>query len=472
MSAMADAMRTTTSVEESRNDLVAPWRGVETPALADKVVAQAQAGEQIEAYVSRGGETEVRVYQGEVEHFVSAQSEGIGVRVIRDGRTGFAYAGTLDPAAVDEVLAEARDNVAFGTVDEWAGLAEPDGVARTPQSLWDDSLAGYATERKIELAKELERLTLAADPRVRIDDANYADAWGEVAVATTTGIRESGRENGCYVSVSSLADDGDETQTGFGFSVARQPDAIDLDKAARDAADRATRLLGATKPPSRRLTVVLDPFVTAQFLGVISATLNGESVVKGRSLFRDRLGEQVAADVVTLVDDPTNPDAYTATDVDGEGLAARRNVLIEGGTLRQFVHNSYSARRAGTVSTGNATRGGFAGTPGVGCLALQLRPGTREQAELVAGIDDGLLVQSVSGLHSGVNPISGDFSTGASGMLISGGAIGAPVRELTIASTLQRMLLDIVEVGGDVDWLPMRAAGVSLVIGDVMMSGA
>ena len=411
--------------------------------------------------MSRGGETEVRVYQGEVEHFVSAQSEGIGVRIIRDGRTGFAYAGTLDPSAVDEVLAEARDNVAFGTVDEWAGLAEPDGVARTPQSLWDDALAGYPTDRKIELAKELERLTLAADPRVRIDDANYADAWGEVAVATTTGVRESGRENGCYVSVSSLADDGDETQTGFGFSVARQPDGIDLDKAARDAADRATRLLGATKPPSRRLTVVLDPYVTAQFLGVISATLNGESVVKGRSLFRDRLGEQVAADVVTLVDDPTNPQAYTATDVDGEGLAARRNVLIEDGALRQFVHNSYSARRAGTVSTGNATRGGFAGTPGVGCLALQLRPGSRNQAELVAGIDDGLLVQSVSGLHSGVNAISGDFSTGASGMLISGGVVGAPVRELTIASTLQRMLLDIVEVGNDVDWLPMRAAGVT-----------
>ncbi len=441
-------------------------------ALADKVVAQAGGGEQIEAYVSRGGQTEVRVYGGEVEHFVSAQSEGIGVRVIRDGRTGFAYAGTLDPGAIDEVLAEARDNVTFGTVDEWAGLAEPDGVGRTPQSLWDESLAAFATERKIELAKELEQLTLGVDPRIRVDDSNYADAWGEVAVATTTGIRESGRENGCYVSVSSLADDGDETQSGFGFSVARQPEGFDLDKAAREAADRATRLLGATKPASKRLTVVLDPFVTAQFLGVISSTLNGESVVKGRSLFRDRLGEEVAADVVTLVDDPTNPDAYTATDVDGEGLAARRNVLIEGGRLDQFVHSSYSARRAGTVSTGNATRGGFAGTPGVGCLALQLLPGTRSQAELVADVDDGLLVQSVAGLHSGVNPVSGDFSTGASGMLISNGTVGGPVRELTIASTLQRMLLDIVEVGADVDWLPMRAAGVSLVIRDVMMSGA
>ncbi len=299
-------------------------------ALADKVVAQAAPGEQVEAYVSRGGNTEVRVYQGEVEHFVSAQSEGIGVRVIRDGRTGFAYAGTLDPSAVDEVLAEARDNVTFGTVDEWAGLAEPDGVERTPQVLWNDVLAGFPTDRKIELAKELERLTLAQDTRLRIDDSNYADAWGEVAVATTTGIRESGRENGCYVSISTLADDGDETQTGFGFSVGREPDDFDLDRAAREAAERATRLLGATKPPSRRLTVVLDPFVTAQFLGIIGSTLNGESVVKGRSLFRERLGEIVAAPGVTLVDDPTDAHAYTATDVDGEGLAARRNVLDRG----------------------------------------------------------------------------------------------------------------------------------------------
>jgi len=440
--------------------------------LADKVVAQAAGGEQIEAYVSRGGETAVRVYEGDIEHFVSAQSEGIGVRVIRDGRTGFAYAGTLDPSAVDEVLAEARDNVAFGTVDEWAGLAEPDGAARTPQPLWNDALAAFPTEDKIELAKELEQLTLGADTRIRVDDSNYADAWGEVAVATTTGVRETGRENGCYVSVSSLADDGDETQTGFGFSVAREPSGFDLDKAARDAADRATRLLGATKPASKRLTIVLDPFVTAQFLGVMSSTLDGESVVKGRSLFRDRLGEPVASELVTLVDDPTNPDAYTATEVDGEGLAARRNVLIESGTLRQFVHNSYSARRAGARSTGNATRGGFAGTPGVGCLAIQLLPGSRSQAELLADVDDGLLVQEVSGLHSGVNPISGDFSTGASGMLIHDGQVGAPVRELTIASTLQRMLLDVVEIGNDVDWLPMRAAGVSLVIRDVMMSGA
>jgi PmbA protein len=441
-------------------------------ALADRVVAQAKPGEQIEAFVSRNAETDIRVYEGQVEHFVAAQSAGVGIRVIRDGRTGFAYAGVLDESAIGEVLAEARDNVQFGTPDEWAGLAEPDGVDVIEQDLWNDELAGYATDAKIDLAKELERLTLAVDKRVRVDDANYADIAAESAVATTNGIRRSGRENGCYVVVSTLADDGDETQTGFGFSVGRTPAEFDMAKAAKEASDRATRLLGATKPSTKRTTVVLDPYVTASFLGVIASTLNGESVAKGRSLFKDRLGESVANTIVTLVDDPTNPKAYTATDIDGEGLAARRNVLIEGGVLGKFVHSSYSARRVGTKSTGNAVRGGFRGTPGVGCMALQLLPGTRDQAALIADVDDGVLVQSVSGLHSGVNPISGDFSAGASGLSIANGQLGGPIREFTIASTLQRMLLDIVEIGGDVDWLPMSAAGVTLVIRDVTMSGS
>ena len=441
-------------------------------AIADRIVAQAKPGEQIEAYVGRGGETSVRVYEGELEHFVSAQSAGVGIRVIKDGRTGVAYAGTLDDAAISEVLADARDNVQFGNPDEFAGLATPDGVEPVPQKFWDDALADYPTDQKVALTKDLEQRALAADSRVRTESANYDDGWDESAFATTTGIRISGRSNGCYVSVVTLADDGDETQTGFGFSVGDSPNDFNLDKAAREAADRATRLLGATKPSSKRTTIVLDPYVTSQFVSILSSAFSGENVSKGRSIFAERLGEQVAVPSFTLVDDPTNKLAYTSTDIDGEGLAARRNVLIEDGVLKMFVHSSYSARRMKTRSTGNATRGGFASSPGVGCLAMQVTPGSKSQAELIAGIDDGVLIQEVSGLHSGVNPISGDFSTGASGMTISKGVIGAPIREFTIGSTLQRMLLDIVAIGNDVDWLPMRAAGLSLVINDVTISGS
>ena len=440
--------------------------------IADRVVARAAADEQIEAVVVRGLDTEIRVYEGEVESLASAQSQGIGVRVIVEGRQGFAYAGSLDDVALDETIAEARDNARFATVDEFAGLAVDDGVPVPDLDLYRAALAERSTDVKVSLAVELERAVRAADPRISgIESAEYVDSLSEAAIVTTTGLRSLSRDSSCYVATYAMATDGPDTQTGFGFSVGRDLADLDVARAATDAADRATRLLGAGQPPTERVTVVLDPWVTAQFLGLLGYTLNGEAVLKGRSLFADRLGEQVASPLVALIDDPTDPRAFTATDTDGEGLAARRNVLIDDGVLGRFVHNAYTARRAGTTSTGNAVRG-FSSTPGVGCMAVSLRPGTATQAELVASVGDGVLVQDVAGLHSGVNPVSGDFSTGADGLRIRNGEVAEPIREFTIASTLQRMLLDVVAVGGDLEWLPMNAAGVSLVIADVTVSGA
>ncbi|MCB0977934.1 MAG: TldD/PmbA family protein [Acidimicrobiales bacterium] len=440
--------------------------------IADRIVAKAAPGEQVEVVVGRSTSTEVRVYEGEVEQFASATSAGFGVRVVAGRRQGFAYAGTLDDDVLAETLAEARDNAAFATTDEWLGLAEPDGVAVPDLDLYREGIDSFPTEAKIDLAMALERAVRGADGRIKgVESADYADGVSESAVVTTTGIRSVSRDASCYVSVSCTASDGDDTQTGFGFSVGRLPEELDVDAAAGDAAMRATRLLGATKPTSGRVTIVLDPYVTAQFLGIIGSTLSGEAVIKGRSLFADRLGEEVAAPCFSLVDDPTNVLAYTASETDGEGLASRRNVLIEGGRLERFVHNAYTARRSGTVSTGNAVRG-VASTPGVGCRALSLAPGTKLQPELLADVGEGVLISSVSGLHSGVNPVSGDFSTGAQGLRISGGTLGEPLREFTIASTLQRMLAEVAAVGADVEWLPMRAAGVSLVVRDVTISGA
>ena len=412
-------------------------------AIADRVVAMAGPGEQVEAVVVRGTDTEIKVYGGDVESLSSAQSQGVGIRVVLDGRQGFAYAGSLDEVVIAETLADARDNAGFATPDAYAGLAEPDGVPIDEIDLFRESLGSFAPEDKIALAVEVERAVLAADPRISgIESAEYMDGLAEAAVATTTGIRSVGRETSCYVATYAMAAEGGDTQTGFGFSVGREPSDLDPGRAAAEAADRATRMLGAVKPPTGRLTIVMDPWVTAQFVGLLGYTLNGDAVTKGRSLFADRLGDSVASPLVTLVDDPTDVRAYTATDTDGEGLAARRNVLVHDGVLEQFVHNAYTARRAGTTSTGNAVRG-FKSTPSVDCLFLALRPGSSSQADLIAGIDDGILVLDVSGLHSGVNPVSGDLSTGAEGIRIRNGELAEPVREFTIASTLQLSLIHI-----------------------------
>jgi PmbA protein len=440
-------------------------------AIGDRIAGWATGGEQIEAVVVHSRDTEIRAYEGEIEQLSSAETQGVGIRVVRNQRVGFAYAGALDDDVLAETVADARDNAGFGTPDEFVGLAEPDGVELADLDLFRQALAEYPTDRKVELALALERAAKAADARISgVESADYVDTIAIGAVVTSTGIRAGARESATYVMASVLAEDGDETQTGFGFSVGREPAELDIDRAAADAADRATRMLGATKPPSERLTVVLDPYVTAQLIGIIGGTLSAEAVLKGRSPFADRVGEAIGNGLLTLVDDPTNPLAFTATQTDGEGLATRRNVLIENGVLRGFLHNAYTARRMGTQPTGSAIRG-FKSTPSAGAQAVSLVPGTKSQAELISDVGDGLLVESVQGLHSGVNPVSGDFSTGAQGLRISGGNVGAPLREFTIASTLQRILHDVVAVGADVEWLPMSAAGVSLVVNDVTVSG-
>ena len=242
--------------------------------VADLVLEGAEGDEQVEAFVTHSRETQVRVYEGEVEHLAAAEALGVGVRVVKDGRLGFAYCGTFDPESVREALSDARDNAAFAEPDEWAGLGEPDGVEPAPLDLWRDDLLAVPTDQKVALVVELERAVRAADPRiVGVESCDYADSADEAVVATTTGIRRSSRSTGCELVAYSLAAEGDETQTGFGFSTGRTFSALDPAATARDAADRATRMLGAVKPASVKTTVVLDPWVAAQLLGMTFRSL-------------------------------------------------------------------------------------------------------------------------------------------------------------------------------------------------------
>jgi PmbA protein len=441
--------------------------------LAARVAAWSRDGESVEVYISRGTDTEVRVYEGDVESLSSATSAGAGIRVVSHGRQGFAYTGALDEDALAETLEEARSNAQFSSPEPWVGLPGPDGAEPPLLDLWRDELPAWPTQRKVDAALDLEREVRARDPRIRqVEWARWGDSSGEMALASSLGVLASDRSTSCYLSAMVVAGDGAESKVAHGYTVGRSPSELVPSKAADDAVYRAVRMLGATKPRSGHLPVVLEPRVSAQLLGLLGSVLSGERVLKGTSLFSDRLGEAVAAPVLTLVDDPTLPAAWGAAAFDDEGLACRRNVMIEGGVLRQYLYDSTSARRAATTSTASAVRAGYKSAPGVGARAVQLLPGELSPDDVLAQVGDGLLVQSVTGLHSGVNLVSGDFSVGAEGLLVRGGELASPVRELTVASSIQRMLLGVTAVGNDLEWLPSRAAGVTLAISEMSMSGA
>jgi len=441
--------------------------------IADRLVAGATSGEQVEAYVSRSRTTTARARKGEVESLEQATAGGVGVRVIKDGKQGFAYAGTLDEAELTNLLEEARDNATYSTPDDGNALASPDGVASPELDRWDDAIATFEPLRAVDLALLLERTALAADPRIAgVSMAEMDASVGERAMATTTGIRIADRSASCGVMAEALAADGDERYEAYSWQRARRLNDLDVERVGRDAAEQAAGRLGATQPQSRRTTVVLDPRVAASLVSLVGSTLVGEAVLKGRSLFADRLGEQVAATSFTLVDDATDARSIAAGNFDGEGLASRRNVLIEDGVLRMFLHHTWSARKAGATSTASASRG-YASTPHASARALQVTPGSAgTRDDLLRTVGDGVYVESVQGLHSGVNPISGDFSVGMTGRAIRGGQLAEPLREATIASTLQRLLLDIVGIGSELDWQNGGTVVPLLAIDGVSLSGS
>lgn len=440
--------------------------------LAQGLAARAESGEELEAYVARGTSLSAKAYGGEVESFTSSESFGVGIRVIRDGRMGFASAGTFEPEVLDDTLTEARDNARYAEPDEFAGLVEPDGVAPAEMDLWRDDLASTSTEAKVRMALDLEAAIRGADRRIfGVRTASYGEGSGEAAVASSRGLVVGSRGTSCSLGATALAREGDDTQIGGGSTIGRAVADLDPEEAVADAVLRATRLLGARQPPTARITIVLEPRLAGTLLGIAAGTLTGDRVLKGRSPFADRVGEAIASPLLTLVDDPTDPRSFGADTHDGEGLATRINPLVADGVLQGFLHDGYTGRRSGAASTGSAVRGSRS-TPAPGCRALVMVPGDRSPEALLADVELGLFVQSLNGLHSGVNPVSGDFSVGADGLMIRNGQLAEPVREITLASTLQRLLLGIMAVGDDLDWRSGGPGAATMVIGDVSMSGS
>jgi PmbA protein len=440
-------------------------RGVEAAVAAGATDAEAWA----EEAVSR----RVRVYAGEVESLSDAGGRGVGVRAFVDGRSGYAYGTDLSETGVLAVADAARAAAEVADPDEHGGLPDEFGAAAV-DGLASPGLADWSTERKVELTLAVERAARERPGVTQVENAVYSDAEGSVALANSRGFAGGYDATQAWAYASAFAGEGTDLMTGLGVGLGRDPGQLDPEAIGAEAADRALALVGARQPASRRCPVVLDAFVAASFIGFIGSMLSADAVQRGRSLFADREGTEIADAALALADDATLADGPSSAPFDGEGSPSRRTPLIEGGRLLTFLFDARTARQAGRATTANATRGSYRAPPSVGTTNLVLEPGERDLEGLFADAGDGLYVTDVAGLHSGVNPVSGTFSVGASGRLIENGSAAGPVRELTIASDLVSMLKAVRAVGSQARWVPFGGSvkAPPILIGEMSVSGS
>ncbi|HEX7245900.1 MAG TPA: TldD/PmbA family protein [Solirubrobacterales bacterium] len=434
-----------------------------------------------EAYASEDAGREVRAHGGAVESLTAATRRGIGVRAWIGQRAGYAYGTDLSDAGIRELAARAAETARIADEDEFAGPPElpvrlsPDMRGESAPELRDPSIGEWSSRDVAALALRIEEAALAADRRVAaVEQAVYADSVERVAIASSTGVEAEYERTSCYGYTQALAEGEGARETGLGFGLGRGPAALDPVRIGAEAAARATEMIGAGKPSSRGCPVVLDATVAASFVALIGRALGADAVQRGRSPFAGLAGEVVADDAFVVHDDGLDPEGSSSAPVDGEGIPRRRLALIENGALRTFLYDTYTARRAGTASTGSASRGGYRSQPSVGASNLIVASGELDLDGLLAQAGDGVLVTDVAGLHSGVNPVTGVFSVGASGLAIRGGETAEPLREFTIASDLVSMLKAVRAAGSAARWVPFGGSVRTppLLIGEMTVAGS
>ena len=439
--------------------------------LAVRVITRAQqlGAAMSEAYLVNSKELSIEVREQEVENLKLAEERGMGLRVFRSGRMGFAYTADLRWEAIEETITEALANSRQTTPDE--GNVLPEACSEYPRiKLYDPVIRQETVENKIALAREVERVGRSFDPRIKLtESAGYEDNEYEVAICNSLGLNASYRGSYCGLYLVVVAQEGEDNQTGFAIQYRLNYRELNPRQVGEEAAEKAVRMLGARRIGTGQLPVILDPYVATNFIGVLSPALSAESVQKGKSFLAGKVGKRIGGEL-TIIDDGTLENGIASAPFDGEGVPCSRTVLVENGILNGYLYNTYTARREGVASTGNSTRSSFNSTPEVGSTNLFIQPGRIKQQELMTGIRDGLYITEVMGMHT-ANPISGDFSVGAAGLRITDGKLDYPVRGIAIAGNLANLLEAVEGVADDLTFFGSKGAP-SVYVGKLAISGA
>src|SRR5436305_11623237 len=441
---MATNTQTVTEVETELRDLAAS-------VVSGAVKAGATAAE---AVVREGSEFSTVVRMGEVETLKESGSRAIGLRTFLGQRAASTYSSDFSKDGIQRLISGALELARVTSEDIYSGIPEPDrlGSLQGDLKLYYDDVYSLPPEERINYARRAERAALEADPRMKNSDGGSFDAAiGHKVLANSHGFVGEYRRSYCSVSAAPIAqDENGNMQRDSWYALARTMAQLESpESVGREAARRTLRRLGSRKIASTQVPIVLDPTVAESILDNIFDAVDGGAIYRQSSFLANKLGEQVAASNITVVDDGTIPGGFGTEPFDGEGVPTRRTVVIENGVLKSYLLNTYTAKKLGMKTTGNASRG-LAGNPGIGAGNYFLQAGSKTPKEILAGIPNGLYVTEFLG--HGVNLVTGDYSRGASGLWISGGELAYPVEEITVAGNLKELFLNISDIASDLEF--------------------
>jgi len=406
-----------------------------------------------DAIVREGNEFSTVVRMGEVETLKESGSRAAGVRVFFGQRAGSTYSTDLSEAGLEQMLAGALALAKITSEDPHAGLPSADqlGSLSGDLQLYNDDVYSLDGRERIEWARRAERAALDADPRITNSEGGGFDAaTGHTVLANSHGFVGEYRRSLCSVMTIPIAASNGTMQRDYWSSVARTLAKLESPEAVgRRAAERTLRRLGARKVPTARVPVVLDALVARSLVEHVFEAVEGNAIYRGSSFLAGKLGDKIAGENVTIIDDGTLPGLFGTSPFDGEGVPTRRTVVIERGVLKSYLLNTYAARKLGLATTGSAARG-ITGNPGIGCGNFFLEPGKATEQDIIGDVKQGFYVTDFLGFD--VNLVTGDFSRGASGLWIENGELAFPVEEVTVAGNLKDMLHNISAIASELEF--------------------
>ena len=428
-----------------------------------------RGGGDAELCVTRSRTRRYEAREGRLDGIAFADTVSLGLRVFRGGRMGFSYGFRGDASDLARMVEEALFCADASDPDPAYGLPDPAGAA-TDLPLYDPSVDTVPEGEKGEFARSLEAKVLARDPRVkRVRTAALHEKVATVSLFHSRGFAERRRESLCTAHVETVAEEDGEGQTGYGFGIARALRGLDAAAIAEEGADRALRMLGAVRPKTGEYKAVLESGAAAELIEVLAPSFLSSQVFKGKSMLAGKVGRKVASPAITVEDDPRDPAGSGAEPFDAEGTPTRRGELIAKGELRGFLADAFWGRKVGTGSTGSCRRPGPKQPPTVGISNLRVAAGENTLASLCGAVGNGILLTEFLGIHT-ADPVSGDFSVGASGIRIAGGALAEPLHGFAVSGNVLGLLEKVDAAGSDFRWFGNVGAP-SLLVRSITVGG-